>query len=87
MELCENTGKVNWGAVLNSQSENKERNNIIIKIVKEFDDRIYYTTILIKKKGKIDMKTFEEAILNIFYTFKIYFICSIIIIIKDEIST
>ena len=39
MELCENTGKVNWGAVLNSQSENKERNNIIIKIVKEFDDR------------------------------------------------
>ena len=39
MELVESTGKVNWGAVLKSQSENEERNDLIIKIIREFKDR------------------------------------------------
>ena len=39
MELVESTGKVNWGAVLKSQSENEERNELIVKIIREFKDR------------------------------------------------
>jgi superfamily II DNA or RNA helicase len=39
MELVESTGKVNWGAVLKSQSKNEERNDLIIKIIREFKDR------------------------------------------------
>jgi superfamily II DNA or RNA helicase len=32
-------GRVNWGAVLKYQSESVERNELIIKIIKHFDDR------------------------------------------------
>ena len=39
MELVESTGKVNWGAVLKDQSENEERNELIIKIIRKFNDR------------------------------------------------
>ena len=39
MELSENTGKVNWGAVLKKQSENEERNELIIKIIQKFNER------------------------------------------------
>ena len=39
MELVESTGKVNWGAVLKSQSDNEERNELIIKIIQKFKDR------------------------------------------------
>ncbi len=38
MELTEN-GKVNWNSVLKSQSEDEDRNNLIINIVKHFSDR------------------------------------------------
>ena len=33
------TGRLNWGAVLDSQSKSIERNKIILDIVKEFKDR------------------------------------------------
>ena len=39
MEILESTGKVNWGAVLKSQSDNQERNELIIRIIREFKDR------------------------------------------------
>ena len=39
MELVESTGKVNWGAVLKAQSDNEERNDLIIKIIQKFNDR------------------------------------------------
>ena len=39
MELSENTGKVNWGAIMKTQSEHKDRNALIIKIVQYFKDR------------------------------------------------
>lgn len=41
MELCESTGKVNWGAVLKAQSENEERNEMIVKIVQQFPDNMF----------------------------------------------
>ena len=41
LELSESTGKVNWGAVLKEQSENQERNDLIVKIVEEFKDRTF----------------------------------------------
>jgi len=39
MEILESTGKVNWGAVLKSQSDNEKRNKLIIRIIREFKDR------------------------------------------------
>lgn len=38
VEMASN-GKVNWGVVLDSQSNDKERNELIINIAKEFSDR------------------------------------------------
>ena len=38
VELTSN-GKVNWGVILKSQSEDEKRNNLIIKIIKEFPKR------------------------------------------------
>lgn len=38
IELSEN-GKINWSALINTQSQDKERNELIIKIVKKFSKR------------------------------------------------
>ena len=38
MELADN-GRVNWGAVLKSQSEDEERNELIVKIIIHFKER------------------------------------------------
>jgi len=40
LELNEN-GTVNWGAVLQAQSGNIERNELILKIIKKFSDKIF----------------------------------------------
>jgi len=40
-QISEETGKINWGAVLKDQSSNKERNDLIIRIVKHFKDRVF----------------------------------------------
>lgn len=34
-------GRINWNSVLESQADNVDRNNLIIKIVKKFHDRIF----------------------------------------------
>lgn len=34
-------GKINWGVVLNSQSSNQDRNELIIKIVKYFPENVF----------------------------------------------
>ena len=34
-------GKVDWGSVLESQCGNKERNELVIKIIKKFPDRVF----------------------------------------------
>jgi superfamily II DNA or RNA helicase len=34
-------GKVDWGSVLESQCGNKERNELVIKIIKRFPDRVF----------------------------------------------
>lgn len=34
-------GKVDWGSVLESQCSNRERNDIIIRIIKHFPDRVF----------------------------------------------
>jgi len=41
MEICETTGKVDWNKILQIQSENEERNDIIIKIIQKFKDRTF----------------------------------------------
>jgi superfamily II DNA or RNA helicase len=40
VEMCPN-GKINWGVVLNSQASNKERNELIIKIVMKFPENVF----------------------------------------------
>ena len=51
VELAKN-GKVNWGLVLDSQANNKERNELIINIVKYFKERTIL--ILVKRVQQAD---------------------------------
>jgi superfamily II DNA or RNA helicase len=56
------TGKVNWGVILKSQSEDEDRNNLIIKIIKQFSKRnflvltkrVEQANILVSKLKEID---------------------------------
>ena len=41
MEICESTGKVDWNKILQAQSENEQRNDMIIKIIQKFKDRTF----------------------------------------------
>ena len=49
MELAAN-GRVNWGTVLDSQAKDHDRNEIVIKIVKTFPERVFL--ILTKRVGQ-----------------------------------
>ena len=49
VELSSN-GRVNWGVVLDSQSKDEERNNLIIKLIKQFSDRNFL--VLVKRVGQ-----------------------------------
>jgi len=62
IEIVESTGKVNWGKILQSQSEDPERNSLIIKIIQHFKDRTFLVlckrveqaNYLIKKLKEVD---------------------------------
>ena len=41
LEKDETTQRINWGKVLKEQSSNEERNQLIIKIIQHFKDRIF----------------------------------------------
>lgn len=61
VELTSN-GKVNWGVILKSQSEDEKRNDLIVKIIKEFPKRnflvltkrVEQANILVSKLKEID---------------------------------
>jgi superfamily II DNA or RNA helicase len=39
VEISEKTGRINWGVVLDSQANDENRNNLIVKISKKFSNR------------------------------------------------
>lgn len=41
LEIVESTKKVDWGKVLKEQSSNEERNDMIIKIIKHFKEKVF----------------------------------------------
>ena len=55
-----NNGRVNWGALLDSQANDVDRNNLIVKIVKKYSDRTFL--ILTKRiaQGEFLLKRFIE---------------------------
>jgi superfamily II DNA or RNA helicase len=64
MEKTEN-GRVNWGAILKDQSEDENRNKIIINIVKHFSDRNFLVLTKRVEQGKLlynELKSLGENV-------------------------
>lgn len=59
MEKCEN-GKINWGALLKSQSEDEKRNELIVNIVKKFKDRTFLVLTKRVEQAKLLFQKIKE---------------------------
>lgn len=59
------TGKVNWGVILKSQSEDENRNNLIIKIIKEFPKRNFLVLTKRVEQGNILLSKLKEIDENV----------------------
>lgn len=59
MEKCEN-GKINWGALLKSQSEDEKRNELIVNIVKKFKDRTFLVLTKRVEQAKLLFKKIKD---------------------------
>lgn len=55
-----NNGRVNWGVVLDSQANNQERNELIIKILKHFSDRNFLVLTKRISQGEYLIKRLQE---------------------------
>lgn len=55
-----NNGRVNWGVVLDSQANNQERNEMIIKILKHFSDRNFLVLTKRISQGKYLIERLKE---------------------------
>ena len=60
MEKCEN-GKINWGAILKSQSEDEKRNELIVKIVNKFKDRTFLVLTKRVEQAKLLFSKIKET--------------------------
>jgi superfamily II DNA or RNA helicase len=45
-------GRLNWGAILDSQAQNVDRNNLIIRIIQQFSDRNFLVLVKRVSQGK-----------------------------------
>ena len=54
-----NNGKLNWSVVLDSQSKDETRNNLIINIVKKFSDRIFLILVKRVEQGHLLLEKFK----------------------------
>jgi hypothetical protein len=59
VELSAN-GRINWGVILESQSQDTKRNEMIIKIVKYFPDRVFLILCKRVEQGQYLVKRFKE---------------------------
>ena len=60
VELAKN-GRVNWGVVLDSQANNAERNEMIVRLVQYFKDRVFLILCKRVDQGEYLVKRFEEV--------------------------
>jgi superfamily II DNA or RNA helicase len=58
-ELTE-SGKVNWNSILDAQANNKDRNELIISIIKKFKDRNFLVLVKRVEHGNIIVSRLEE---------------------------
>ena len=60
--VCEiaRNGKINWGSVLDSQANSIERNELIIRIVKQFPDNVFLILVKRISQGEYLVKRFRE---------------------------
>jgi len=59
VELGQN-GRVNWGVVLDSQSKNIERNDLILRIIKTFSDRNFLVLVKRVEQGELLIRRLTE---------------------------
>jgi superfamily II DNA or RNA helicase len=59
VEFAKN-GKINWGVVLDSQANDLTRNEMIIRLVKHFPDRVFLILCKRVNQGQYLVKRFEE---------------------------
>jgi superfamily II DNA or RNA helicase len=60
IELVESTGKVNWGKVIQSQSEDEDRNALIIKIICHFKERSFLVLTKRVEQAQTLLKKLED---------------------------
>ena len=60
VELAKN-GRVNWGVVLDSQANDVNRNEMIVRLVQYFKDRVFLILCKRVDQGKYLVKRFEEV--------------------------
>jgi superfamily II DNA or RNA helicase len=60
--VCEiaRNGKINWGSVLDSQATSIERNELIIRIVKQFPENVFLILVKRISQGEYLVKRFSE---------------------------
>lgn len=55
-----NNGRVNWGSVLDSQSKDEDRNNLIVNIILHFSTRTFLVLVKRVEQGVLLQKMLEE---------------------------
>ena len=60
-EIIAETGKINWGAVLKKQSSNTDRNDLIVKIIKYFSERVFIVMCKRVEQAKYIYNKLKEA--------------------------
>jgi superfamily II DNA or RNA helicase len=61
LEVCESTKKVDWNAVLKTQSENSKRNDLIVEIIKHFKDLTFIVLCKRLKQASYIFKKLKES--------------------------
>ena len=61
LEVCESTKKVDWNAVLKTQSENSKRNDLIVEIIKHFKDLTFIVLCKRLKQASYIFKQLKES--------------------------
>lgn len=63
-ELAKN-GRVNWSTVIDSQALSPERNELIIKIIKHFKDRVFLVLVKRVAQGELLVERLQEEKINV----------------------
>ena len=61
MEINDNTGRINWGKILQTQSDDDVRNNLIVKIIQHFKDRTFLILCKRVEQANILVKKLQDV--------------------------